>query len=251
MNPTKSELIPQVVSTLKKTLAGGLIAAAFTLSQAQASAVTIDFEDPIFLDNGGLYFAGDAVVAGQFTIGIDSPYGGLAGLIVDGNDPWSCQGMGCPVNNSSNYFAGVNNAWMFLSYNSGAVRMQSLDFSFLAPYAGVINGVVGRLLVFALDNQGNVAGLTSQEFAPQVNGEWMFANWSGISSAFGNNFYSNYALTACLYDSNGDCFTNANNQGQFAVDNINFDVPAPATLGLISFSLLGLAASRRRTNANK
>lgn len=250
MTPIKSELIPQVVSTLKKTLAGSLIAAAFTVAQAQAGTITIDFEDPAFTDVG-FFLAGDSVNLGQFNVLVDSPDGGMPGLPVNGSDPWACAGMGCPVNNSSNYFAGVNNAWMFLSYNSGSVRMQSLDFSFLAPYAGVINGVVGRLLVLALDNQGNIAGLTSKEFAPQVNGQWMFTDWSGIGADFGNKFYSNYAITACLYTTSNQCAVNANNQGQFAVDNINFDVPAPATLGLIGFSLLGLAASRRRTNANK
>ena len=62
--------------------------------------------------------------------------GGLAGVISNGNDPDSCNGLACPVGNATMYYAGVNDGSVTISRDGGAFQLNSLSYAFLPPLPG-------------------------------------------------------------------------------------------------------------------
>jgi hypothetical protein len=211
-------------------LAIGIAAACST---ASASIVTFESFTPGIFSNGDTNVNGKQIIT---TLG----QGGFDGAIINGADPFSCDIAVCPSGNSSHYYAGLNDGGMSLTNLGGATQLRGLDFGFILPVDAVLSFAVGRLVV--IDNEG---AMISREFNLQdKNGKYSFAHWN-IGGLFGHTGSTQFTFLACLYTDSGECVNPANNQAQFAIDNI--DVPEPATVSLFGISILGmLAAARRR-----
>jgi len=240
-----------------KTLATLAVASLMTFSQAQASVTTIDFEDDIFFDAVvGLYIPGDTVAYKNILFKaevFDENDTGLSGALIDGSDPSSFFNLGFPGNNSSKYFAAINNGWFSIQHaiSSASLRLVGLDFSFIAPLPGFLGYTPGQLVVAGHHSDGSLS-FASRDFAGQDSkGNWIFDTWNTVGDELGGGTFAKISVLACLYLDSGVCAFVDNNQAQFAVDNLKVDVvSAPATIGLFGLSLAGLfAANRRRQQA--
>ncbi len=212
-------------------LAIGIAAACST---ASAGMVTFESFVPGIYTNGDMNVNGKQIIT---TVG----QGGFDGAIINGSDPFSCDIAVCPSGNSSNYYAGLNDGGMSLTNLGGATQLRGLDFGFILPVDAVLNFAVGRLVIIANDGT-----MISREFDLQgADGKYGFAHWN-IDGLFSHTGSKEFTFIACLYTSGGECVNPANNQAQFAIDNIAY-VPEPATMSLFGISILGmLAAARRR-----
>lgn len=240
-----------------KTLATLAAATVFCMSQAQASVTTIDFEDDIFFDAvGGVYVQGDTVDYKNILFkaeSFDEEINGFSGALIDGSDPFTFFNLGFPGNNSSKYFAAINNGWFSIQHtiSSASLRLVGLDFSFIAPLPGFLGFVPGQLVVAGQKNDGSLS-FAARDFAGQDNqGNWIFDTWNTVADELGGGTFAKISVLACLYQDSGVCAFVDNNQAQFGVDNLRVDVvSAPATIGLFGLSLAGLfAANRRRQQA--
>ncbi|MFY7867592.1 NF038120 family PEP-CTERM protein [Roseateles sp.] len=206
------------------------IAAAAACSMASAGVVT-------FEGNTNVYGNGESFNLGQQRLTV-----GEGGVIVNGSDPFSCTITACPVGNASNYYVGLNDGSLTLQTERRAY-LRSLDFGFVLPVDGLVGFSVGQLMVIADDGT-----TVSQDFGLQnANGKYEFSNWN--LGAFSNNHYSSFTFKACLYTEQGDCSSVSDltmGQAQFAIDNISYDIPEPASLALVAASLGGMFFAGRR-----
>jgi len=236
---------------LVKTLATLATAAVLSMSQANATIVDIDFEDSAFSDVS-LFVNGDTVEYKNVLFKTESLDNGLSGALIDGSDPFTFFNLGFPGNNSSSYYAALNNGWFSMqhAFAGASIRLKGLDFSFIAPLPGLLDFTVGQLVVAGQKADGSFQ-FAARDFAGQDSkGNWTFDRWNNISDELGGSKFSNISVLACLYTQSGACVFVENNQAQFAVDNLVVDVAAPATVGLFALSLAGLfAANRRRQQA--
>lgn len=236
-------------SNLNKFLSGAIIGLA-ALGSVSAQAANIGFEGVApDLFSGGASFSENGytmtVLDGAGNIG------GLSGASINGSDSFACSIIACPTGNGSTYFAGLNDGGLnFTRADAIGFKVSSLDFSFVAPTAGLIDFSVGKLVLTGKDMNGAVVE-TSMDFSSQVNGQFNFASWN-INSAFANTTLKELSVNACLFTNSGSCVSSAMNQAQFALDNVAIAaVPEPSTYMMMGLGLAGLAAfaRRRRTQA--
>ncbi len=227
---------------LTKVLSG--IALSMAALSAQASTINFESISPDIF-GGGQTFSENGY---DMTV-LDNAGSGLAGAAIVGTDSFACSIIACPTGNSSTYYAGLNDGGLSVarSDQTGFV-LKSLDYSFIAPTAGLIDFSVGRLVVIGT-GLNNATMQTSVEFAPQVNGQFNFSNVV-FGGAFANTAFKQLDVFACLYTNSGTCVNPAANQAQFGLDNINVAaVPEPETYLMMGLGLAGLAAlARRRRN---
>lgn len=214
------------------------MAFASACTSAWAGVVTFETFAP------GIYTNGEVLTDGARTITVRGQ-GGFDGAIINGSDPFSCDIAVCPSGNSSMYYAGLNDGAVSFGFSGDTFNLTSVDFGFILPVDLQLSFSVGRLIA-----TGNDGSTVSQEFSLQnpITGEFGFMHWN-FGGAFAQSRFTEVTFSACLYTDSGACVNPADNQAQFAIDDITF-VPEPGSLPLVALSLAGmLAACRRRKNA--
>lgn len=219
-------------------------AALSTCAFAQAGVVNINFEG----DASPIFFSGGYTEIDNYWI---ESYGGtqtndLAGLIIDGSDRTACVGISCPVNNTSRYYAGVDDGYFYFGLeNNREFKAKSLQASFIGAGQASFPAVSGILQLQGFNNNGSLVGGAMQlALAGPTAGSFRFADYN--LGAFGSNNVAYVRVLGYACDTSGNCNRNSN-LSNFAIDNISlYAVPEPLTLGLFGLGLAGLAASRRR-----
>ena len=229
---------------IKRLFNAFAIAAAMCAAPASQAGV-LDFETP--LDSPFVYAEDGPIALGQYYIQ-GGGTGWVGGVIT--ND--ACFGVQCPVNNPSNYFAALNDGYLFMGMLDGsAFSIASLDASFIGGGMPSYPAVAGLLYLTAFNAAGAIVDELYLDLAGPLGGNFNFATYD--LTGFGGGLFSEVRIAsyACPVGTN-NC-DRTTNQAQFALDNIVTvnavgDVPEPGTFALMGLGLLGLRAfSRRRT----
>jgi hypothetical protein len=167
--------------------------------------------------------------------------GGLDGAVVDSA---GCFLVACPSGNAGQFYTGLNDGGLKISAFGALMNLTSLDFAFVLPVPQLVAGSVGALVLAGIDAGGAVHQITRDFGLQDGNGEYVFETWN-FASSFSAIGFSSLTVRACLFDGAGGCVNPANNQAQFAVDNIGL-LPEPASVALVGVSLFGLLAAGRR-----
>lgn len=220
---------------------------------AMADVITFDGQLPDFP-----IFAGkDSFTSNGYTFQVfDNPLSalgtGLAGALLNGNDPFVCTNAACPSGNSTTYYAGLNDGSVKMSGSDvRGFRLSGVDFGFIAPIGGLSSGLLPGKLTITAEKVGGGTVYAELEFgALDSNSTSPFLHASLVSQ-FGSAAYSSVVFSSCVYDGSG-C-SQGLNQAQFGIDNIEVAaVPEPQTYAMLGLGLagIGLLARRRRASHN-
>ncbi|HEY1151187.1 MAG TPA: NF038120 family PEP-CTERM protein [Pseudoduganella sp.] len=249
---------------LKKLACAVLSSTAAILAAPAAHADFISFEavtnvvTPTLSAGDTIYTGGQSFKDSGFKMTVnDSAFwqslgaSGQAGAIFDGSNPASCnQAFSCPSGNLSHYFGGENDGSITIMRDGGVgfFSLSSLNFAFLAPLGGLPDGVYGQLRLTGLLTDGSTV-TAARDFAGQdQGGNFQFANWL-LDPEFSRLNLSSLTIDACMFDGAGNCLNDASAPvflAQFAVDDLQVEVPLPGTAPLMLLGMAGLAAIRRR-----
>lgn len=238
-----------------KTLACGTLlgAAALLSAPAHASLASFDSNSPTVYNhgekfqNGGLTFT-SSISAALLALGYTD---GLGGVVLDSANPNSCGAINdCPSGGIGNFYGGVNDGSVNVQRQGSTYSLRSLRYSFFTPVGGVADGSYGQLVLKATTADGSIV-TRSADFAGQDNdGHFQFATWT-LDQDFAALKLSDLSISACLFDGNGGCFNMADwapFAAQFAIDDLDVELPLPGSAPLLLLGLAGLAALRRRAN---
>lgn len=228
---------------MNKKIGAWIFAAALStaaIAPAQADLVTFDDMSP------NVFGVGDNFTSGGFAFTAD-----LAGFGVVDNSAGFVFG-NAPTNAESQFYAGLNDGGLTMTtLNGGALDIHGFEFSFIPPVEGVFPpGDVPGYLVASYVTLAGVSGQELFEFSA-ADADGLFA-FSGVSQAgMGGlaGYLQSVTFFACVkFD--GQCFYPAENQAQFAIDNIYARVPEPGSLGLalLGLGLMAGVGRRRRSN---
>jgi hypothetical protein len=223
-------------------------ALALAASSGAAQAGTLNFEsgfDSPVLTQGGAYSSGNFWVE---TYGVGASQAeDLVGVIVDGSDNGLCFSGGCPVNNPSNYYAGLNDGYLYFGLNNPLQRFQlrSLQASYIGAEGTSYPATPGALVIQGYNASGQALGSSLVLWlSGQTNGQFNFKNFD-LSPLSANN-YSFVRILGYGCNAQGNC-SSGTGVSNFALDNIQIaEIPEPASFGLFGLGLAGLAALRRR-----
>jgi hypothetical protein len=229
-----------------KILKSIIAAAAFSVCSF-AQAGVLNFETPVDIP---IFFTTDHVEFGEYWVetygGTDTS--GFVGAIIDGSSTDICTSpLSCPVNNNTNYFAGLDDGYMYFGLNSdGAFKLKSLQASFIGAGLASYPATSGLLVLQGFDLAGNaVTNALQLGLAGPTNGAFNFATYN--LGAFGDIDVNFVRVLGYACDSTGSC-NRAAGVANFALDNLTTTtVPEPGTWMLFGLGLAGLAYSRRRT----
>ncbi|HEY0062232.1 MAG TPA: NF038120 family PEP-CTERM protein [Telluria sp.] len=230
----------------------GLIAALFSAAPVLADTITFTPQAPAVYESGTsiseagynlLFVEGPVAAAANVVSGI--------GDILDGNDPFSCDVIGCPAGANGNYLAILNDGGVQFTHAGtlNGFTLSGLNFAFISPLP-VGPGDYGQLVLTGTNWFGQTVS-TSLAFPGQNNnGQFMFGP-AALDAAFRGNVFTSLTISACIYDANSDCTNSvdspANNLAQFALDDVTLNaVPEPASFLLAGLGLAALGVSRRR-----
>jgi hypothetical protein len=215
-----------------------------------AQADTLTFEGAI---DSPFVYAGDHLLLGKYwteSYGIGATQSNdFVGMFINGSDNGLCAGLSCPVNNTSQYYAGLNDGYFYFGMqDDSAFKMRSLQASFIGAGQTLPPSVAGVLVLQGFDAQDNAVGAGWQLNLPSPNasGEFNFINYDLSATAFGNADYAYVRVLGYACNSAGSC-TNGAGLVNFAVDNIvTSAVPEPGAWVLYGLGLLGMGVFARK-----
>lgn len=233
---------------LKHIAAAALLALTAGMAPA-AMAGVIDFNnfDNTFVGHSDYFETGGFRLTGESNVAGANP-GDLVGAVLDGSDRYSCD-IACPTNNSSNYYAALNDGILFLeaSQPGGLVSVQGFDASFIGHAQGIsYPAVSGLLRLQGFYADGSSVYETYQLGGP-IGGNFQFQHYD-TSASFGSQQFASVAFFGFSCNTAGSCSAFSTNKGQFALDNIVASVPEPSTYAMLLLGLgaVGFAARRRQ-----
>lgn len=221
-------------SVLRWPLAMALASCAWTLP-AHAVSVVVDFEalKPRALDDRDTFYRSSFRMVTQKE--------GAIGLMSD------CVITACPSGNDTQVYSVLNDGGItFERTDRTRFKFIGFDAGFIAPFGGLA-GDFSPGSVFAVGlGPGNRLSVQSFAFTTDGSG-FTFASHAITSSGF--SALRKLSFFACTYNDVADCMNPNQNLGQFAIDNLQFEVatiPEPGTWALMGLGLAGLMFSRRR-----
>jgi len=231
---------------LHKWLCVAALSAAASLS-THAAVVTFDDLAPNLFGSGDAFASGGlsfSVPAGPF-FNVAQPGFGVVDTVA-GLSSFS----NAPTGNATQFYAGLNDNFLRMAPTTGLpLRLNSFDFGFIPPVPTPNSASPGAMIAYWTDINGSDGSAGFDFGNADGNGDWAFlrANMSAPTFGLGtSSFLSSVTFFACLY-SGTTCAWPAGNQAQFAIDNIDFELPTPSTWLLAGLGLAGLAVTRRRT----
>lgn len=219
---------------LRKLFNAVAIATAVCAAPATQAGV-LDFETPI---DAPFVFAGDVLQMGSYYV----EGAGLPGLVGTIGTSEACAGPQCPVNNATNYYAALDDGYLFFSMlNHSAFTIGSLDASFIGAGQATYPAVAALLYITAFNAAGNIVDEIYLSLAGPSNGNFSFATYD--LTGFGGGLFTDVRIASYACNDAGNC-DRSTNQAQFALDNVvtinAAAVPEPGTLALMALGLLGL-----------
>ena len=238
-----------------------MLAALALVGLGAAHSAVITFEgvadSPLtpYLSGGiGLLGHGDEFYQSGFWINAFSNNAGaiagdLVGAIVDGTDiANTCWSVACPVNNSTNFYAGVDDGVLAIgALNGNLFRVKGFDASFIGASGETFSATAGFLRL-----QGVTAGNVSitQTYAlpgPDANGDFNFNSYNTSGAFASTDFAYVYVYTFACNSTTSTCSAFSTDKGQVALDNFRTtDIPEPESWLLMGIALAGAAVARRR-----
>jgi hypothetical protein len=233
----------------------GATAALALLGSAPASASLVNFDSPALA--GGLYVDGDTLDQNGYTLQATDSHGGTSGavgLIANGSDPTTCWLGGCPTNNTSQFYLGLNDGGVTVTRSSGLnFSLRGLNYGFVAPTGGLPNFSYGQLQLTGYLANGFVLDLALNFAGTDSSGNPLFDK-AVLTDTFRQAELKSLTIRACVFDDNGGCNVAKDNsdptlyQAQFAIDNLSLaEVPEPGSLALIGLGMGALLARRRKS----
>lgn len=215
-----------------------IAAAAILALPAASHAGVLDFEDPALT---GLYFAGESFEHGGFRF--------LQGLDAAIVDVGSALGPAAPGNNASQYYTSLNDGFLSItSLDGSAFSFAGFRGAFVPQTGASASPVPILLAAFGTTVDGSrYSTYFSLGDTTQTNASFAFQLFDAPAdfSQFGN--LRSLAFFTCAVGLGPICRTPAENQGQFALDDIRITaVPEPSPLLLLSAGLAVLAWMNRR-----
>jgi hypothetical protein len=198
-------------------------------------------------------FQGDHIEIGNFwieTYNQPAQVGDMVGAIIDGSDSGSCLTGGCPVNNASQYYAGLGDGYMYFGMNDNSTfRLSSLKASFIGAGQASFPSVAGVLVLQGFNADGSLLGGAFQlGLGGPTGGSFKFSTYD--LSPMSNFNYSYVRVLGYGCDPVLGCVRNAN-LSNFGLDDITTitAVPEPGSVALFGLGALGMAAFTRRRRA--
>lgn len=222
-------------AVLRWPAAVALVTCAWTLP-AHAIDVVVDFESikPSALADGDIVYRSSFRMVAQKE--------GAIGLMSD------CVITACPTGNDTQVYSVLNDGGItFERTDRTRFKFTGFDAGFIAPFGGLA-GDFSPGSVFAV-GQGPGKRLSVQSFAFTTDGSrFTFSSHAITSNGF--DALRKLSFFACTYNDVFDCMNPNQNLGQFAIDNLRFEVatiPEPGTWALMGLGVAGLMFTRRLT----
>jgi hypothetical protein len=217
-------------------------------------ASVVNFES---LSPDAIYGDGETLSEAGYTLTAVDNHGGTSGavgLLVNGMDPTSCWLGGCPTNNTSHSYLGLNDGGVTIKKDDGGkFSLRGLDFGFVAPFGGLPNFSYGQLLLTGTFGNGGTVGYALNFPGLDNSGNPLF-DTATLPAGFGYAELTSLTIRACLFDGIGGCTVAADindpsiYQAQFAIDNLALaEVPEPGSLALIGLGMGAFLARRRKS----
>lgn len=173
----------------------------------------------------------------------------LVGQFFDG-DVSSCDSsLVCPPNRYGTYYAALDDTYLYITPDDGAVRVQvkSFDASFIGTTNTPLSSYPGTPALVRIQGFLNNGRSVSEVYAlTGANSTGFDFGHFQTSASFSNNLFTAVAIFALACDGD-NCTAFSTDRGQFGIDNIQLtDVPEPASLAIVGLGLFGLSAARRR-----
>ncbi|MBC7729068.1 MAG: NF038120 family PEP-CTERM protein [Microbacteriaceae bacterium] len=220
-----------------------------TFDSVAAAPVTIDalyaplLGDGDQLHQSGFYFAPLSNSASALP-------GDLVGTMVDGSDVANtCYNLSCPTNNSTTFFASLNDGVAAIGTDSGnAFRLRSIDASFVGNDAATFPATTLLLRLQGVKLGGGTLTQTFQ-LPGTSGGSFKFATYTA-NSTFADTQFTQLFFFGLACNASSSCSAFNSNTAQFALDNINVtEVPEPAAWAVSGLGLLLAAGVTRRRRA--
>jgi hypothetical protein len=204
------------------------------VANATLTPVTIDFNDPGLTN---LYFPGDSFTQSGFRMTVDYDFGTV--------DTAAALGPLAPSGNATPFYFQSNDGGLIVERavnNVFSLTGFSAAFVPLSPASSLTTVIVA----VALDSNHNFLSGVAWTFAPAVNNVYPFATYSNPADFASFADVAGVEFFACSLVNQQVCSVATQNDGQFAIDNIQVSVPEPGSIALVMLAMLGLGVTMRR-----